>query len=293
MILKAEKDDVLKLHKAIYGLKQSSKQWHKKFKSAIEECGFKQSNADPCLFSKKSKDGLIFLLTYVDDFIITARNIADYDKIEKELSKKFNLTSMGECKFFLGMRIHRDRNKKTLSINQAQYISKIADDFKLTNSKPRNTPMHISDNLKAASEREIEECRSLPYREIIGCLNYVCTVSRPDIAYSLSKLARYLTAYNRQHWNAAKSVLKYLLTTKNLSLTYKQENCTICGYTDADWAGNIEKRKSTSGYTSSFRVNSYFVEIENSIYSSSFNFRGRIYCTILLCTGSYMATKTT
>lgn len=91
-------------------------------------------------------------------------------------------------------------------------------------SKVKYIPINVSDVMTAASVREIKECRRLPCRELIGFLNYVCTVSRPDIAYALSKLFRYLVAYIQQNWNAAKNVLKYLITTKDLSLIVGKTN---------------------------------------------------------------------
>ena len=120
--------------------------------------------------------------------------------------------------------------------------------FKLSNTKPKSVPMSTSDVFCLASEREIQESRSLPYREIMGCLNYLCVVSRPDISFAVSKLSRYLSAYSRHHWNAAKNILKYLITTKDLSLTYSANDGDIQGFTDADWGGDLETRKSTSGY---------------------------------------------
>ena len=249
-MIDAKEDEVLKLNKAIYGLKQASLQWYKMFQKILQEMGYKQAISDPCLYLIETSQGTIYLLLYVDDFLLAAPRGFDVTNFESKMKQHFTISSLGEANVFLGIKMLRDRGKKSITLSQEQYIENIAEKFNLSDTKGSAIPMHPGLDFLPISEREYKENRNYPYRELIGCLNYISVTTRPDIAFSVSKMSRYLTNYGKEHWMAAKQILKYLMKTKSKFVTYNGKlNLDVVGYSDADWAGEKATRKSTSGYT--------------------------------------------
>ena len=238
---------VLKLNRSIYGLRQAAKEWHLKLKQVLMECGCKQSTSDPCLFIVKNKSGRrSSVLFYVDDIIIAAPTTKECQKIESTLGQKFEMGPMEETHYFLGMKIIRQRIRKSLSISQQAYIEKIAHKFRMKMLSSA-IPLRQDAKLEKASIESRGACNK-PYRELVGSLMYLACTVRPDIMYASSYLARFLSCYNDTHWTEAKRVLRYLVSTSQIGLCYGMTDKGIVGYTDADWAGGHVERKSTGGY---------------------------------------------
>ena len=247
---------VLKLLKSLYGLKQASLKWHERLKEVLTMCGFEQSASDPCLFVVKMKNGRkFFLLVYVDDIIIAGNTKKDCQSVVRKLQEQLELSTMEEAHFFLGINIERDRKLKTLYISQSAYIDKILKRFRLEGSSS-NVPMRCDVHLSEC-EAEDRNSKKYPFRELIGCLMYLACVTRPDIMFAVQKLARYFTTYGRDHWNAAQVLGKYISSTKSLVLRYGSGDNKIVGFTDSDWAGDHEKRKSTGGFVFTINGNAF------------------------------------
>ena len=120
--IKEKKDYVYKLKKSLYGLKQTPRQWYKKFKSVMGEQGYRKTTSNHCVFMQKfSNDDFVILLLYVDDILIVGRNVSRIDKLKKQLSKSFSMKDLGPAKKILGIRIERDRASKKLYMSQEQY----------------------------------------------------------------------------------------------------------------------------------------------------------------------------
>lgn len=237
----------LRLFKSIYGLKQASMEWHKKLKSVLVKSKFEQGTSDLCLFVCNSKSGnACYILVYVDDILIAGKTKMDCEEVAKILSKEFEISAIDEANFFLGIKIERNRNERSLYISQAAYIEKILKRFNLSDTSSKY-PMRVDLDLRRASEEEMKTSEKFPYRELIGSLMYLAVVSRPDIMFAVSRLARYFTCYSHEHWKAAQTVANYVCSTKNCYLCYKGQVENLEGYTDADWAGDKDERKSTSG----------------------------------------------
>ncbi|KAK7791617.1 hypothetical protein R5R35_014688 [Gryllus longicercus] len=113
--------------------------------------------------------------------------------------------------------------------------------------KPVTTPMDSGTKLVKTSGVK-EEDQQLPYRELVGALTYLSTMTRPDIAFAVRNLSQFNNCYSTEHWKGAKRVLRYLKGTSNLGLVYKSKSGNLEGFVDADWGNNIEDRKSYSGY---------------------------------------------
>jgi hypothetical protein len=173
--------------------------------------------------------------------------------IKQSLSTAFDMVDFGEADDILGLEITRDRVNGLLTLSQAAYVTDIVHKFHLQDSKPALIPMECRHRLSAADSPHTDEDKaamaSCPYREAVGSLMYLMTSTRPDIAAPVGFLSRYLSCPGRLHWEAAKRVLKYVNTTRTFGITYRREpDVNYHVYCDSDWAGDLDGRRSTSGW---------------------------------------------
>ncbi|KAJ8706101.1 hypothetical protein PYW07_010878 [Mythimna separata] len=239
---------VYKLNKALYGLKESPRAWYECFNDFIEKLGFYRSKYDYCLYIKRDNNVTIYILVYVDDLLICCRDVKVIIDIKKQLNNKFKMKDLNKVKNYIGIDIEYDYDNSinVLTLCQKNYIDSLAEKYNIKNSKLYKTPMEL--NLKLNKSNINEDVK---YRNLIGALLYISQGTRPDISYSVNYLSRFQNCYNETHFKYALRVLKYLYLTKELKLTYRQslktDNIVNC-YVDADWAGDITDRKSTTGF---------------------------------------------
>lgn len=235
---------VLKLKRAIYGLKQSSLVWYDKVKECLLNIGFKISKFEPCLFTKFSENVKLIVTVYVDDFLIFSNCTTETDKLKSFLSSKFKLKDLGPVRRYLGMRINVNKKCSTITVDQQEYIEQLLSKFEMSNCRPIDTPIECKLNIKKA-----ENCAvNIPYQRLIGSLMYLAILTRPDLSYCLSYLSQFNNCYNETHFNYAKRVLKYLQKTKHYCLIYKKNNLEMTGFVDSDWASDSMDRKSYTGF---------------------------------------------
>ncbi len=167
--------------------------------------------------------------------------------MKTEIKRLFEVKDMGEIKWFLQLHISRDREKKTFSISQEQYIESILSRFGMTEASDKETPMVCNILYDENSRLKPGE---KPYREAIGALLYLMLNTRPDLAYSVGYLSRYMDKPTKQHWEIVKRIFRYLKETKTLKLMVNGNgnNSTLTGYSDSDWAGDKDDCKSTTGF---------------------------------------------
>ncbi|CAB0015328.1 unnamed protein product [Nesidiocoris tenuis] len=228
---------VLKLRKALYGLKESPRVWNERFNEIAEQCGLVRSRSDTCLYTSKN----VKLVIWVDDLLLMGPE-KDVAVIVKKLQGEFNATDLGKMKTFLGTDIEYEPG--ALRLSQKPLIDKIIDRFHLLESKSFLTPMETGFNIDT-SLPHVEA----PFRELVGSLIYLATITRPDIAFAAAFLGRYLNHPTQAAWKAAKRVAKYIKGTRNLALTFVKESPRneLKAYADADWASDCSDRKSVSG----------------------------------------------
>lgn len=231
---KVEKGKVLKLRKSLYGLKEAPKCWNTRFHKFITSLGMEQSKSDFCLY--KNRD--TWLLVFVDDILL----MGNYEPILNALKKEFNVKDLGNLKSYLGLEIVE--TKDGLEIGQSKMINMILERFQMKNCKGANTPMENNFTV----DETYPVVSNVPYRELIGCLLYLASTSRPDISFATSFLSRYLDKPTEQLWTAAKRILRYLKNTLDKKMCYeKGGRSEIYAYSDSDWAGDKQDRKSVSG----------------------------------------------
>ena len=249
---------VLRLNKAVYGLKQASRQWKQKLVHIlVNELGFKEIYSDASLYIYRRDNGeRITLPVYVDDGMMSSNSPPLLDWAVLELSKHVKLRDLGASSFLLGMLIERDRPGRMLAISQRQYILDMLQRYSMDKCEPVKTPMNPSTRLSKAQGPQNEEERlsmqAVPYSEAVGSLLYLARGTRPDIAYSVAFLSRFVANPGRAHWQAVKHLFRYLQGTKDLRLVYRgnQFNAqdVFRTFSDAAHGDSIDTGRSTSGY---------------------------------------------
>ncbi|KAI3681772.1 hypothetical protein L6452_36576 [Arctium lappa] len=232
------------LDKALYGLKQAPRAWYDALSSFLVKSGFSKGKIDTTLFIKREKKDIILVQIYVDDIIFGSTNPKYCQNFSALMSKHFQMSMMGQMNFFLGLQVKQLQTG--IFINQSKYISDILRKYQMEKSSPMKTPM--SSTLKLHSDPHGKEVNATIYRGMIGSLMYL-TASRPDIMFSTFLCARFQAKPKESHLAAVKQIFRYLKGNADLGLWYpKETGFELTAYSDADHAGNMLDRKSTSGH---------------------------------------------
>jgi hypothetical protein len=242
---------VLRLNKSLYGLKQAPRIWYLLLFNVIQKLGFIALESDTSIYYLPSEG--IILAVYVDDILIFSPEKSLSNELFGQLQKHLKIQDLGFPKTFLGLNIVRHQNG-SISINQSGYIHRMLTRFQMENAYVAPTPLHESTNLLDATPYDKMANMTL-YQEIIGSLNHLAVYSRPDISNAVSQLSQFMQNPTETHMKSARYVLRYLKGTQNLSITYgRSSSFRIHGFSDANWGGDKNDRKSTTGYL--FMVNS-------------------------------------
>lgn len=233
---------ICKLKKSLYGLKQSSRCWNKKFTTFIKLFGFVNSKYDPCVFISRRNNTLTILAIHVDDGIVVSENEGEIRSVLSHLNKHFEVKEM-EVGCFLGLQIERNADG-SIFVHQSMYAEKVLNRFKFENCNGISTPSDPNQSLHDFVEAEPSNYQ---YRNLIGSLMYLAIGTRADLAYAVFVASRYLENPTVVHERAAKRILRYIKKTINFGILYTQNSLEIKAYSDADYAGDVSTRKSTSG----------------------------------------------
>jgi len=239
-----------KLNRALYGLHQAPRAWHQRLKRELEAHNFTESTADPGLYTFASDTGLAYILVYVDDVLIAAKHMDTINKVKSILMAPFDARDMGEATLFLGITIERNRGNKTIKLSQERLATDIVNKFNMAEAKGRQLP--ITPGIRLSKyEGEALDTNKWPYAAVVGSLLYLSICTRPDIAQAVGVLSKYMASPTTVHWQVAKGLLRYVASTAAHGIIYGGSNTealTIEGYCDADYAGDVDTRRSTSGY---------------------------------------------
>ncbi|CAI7798552.1 unnamed protein product [Closterium sp. NIES-53] len=240
------------LRRPVYGLRQAPREWHDTLRTTLATLGFSPSTADPSLFLRTDTTLLPFyVLVYVDDLVFATADTSALTHVKSELQKRHMCTDLGELTSYLGLRITRDRAQRTITLTQSHMVQQVLQRFRFTYFSPQSTPLPTGHSLSAPpSDESIEP--SGPYPELVGCLMYLMTCTRPDLAYPLSLLARYVAPgrHRKVHIDAAKRVLRYLCNTSGMGLVLGgRARVVLTGHTDTSWADDLATQWSSQGYT--------------------------------------------
>ena len=245
-IAKGQEHLVCKLKKSIYGLKQSPRCWNTALHNQLTMMEFVQADSDPCVY-RASGGEVFFMGVYVDDIILAGESEKRMKEVKDTLTNKFDIKDMGELHYFLGMKIQLDKTGD-IWIGQPAYAESLLQKFGMSEAKPVSTPVDTS--IKFIQATEDEKCIDQQvYQSAIGSLLYLSVATRPDITFAVSNMARFSSKPTTQHWTGVKRIMRYLQGTINHGILYTKLSSRECiGFSDADWAGDLDNRRSTSGY---------------------------------------------
>jgi hypothetical protein len=253
---------VLRLKKALYGLKQAPREWWLQLHKLLVKLGYTSSPIDECLYMKTVNGKTMYLTVYVDDMLcIFPKELnSEWENDKKLISDQYKIKDMGDCEWILNMSVVRDRAARTITLSQQSYIELVLSGHSslINPLKTVSTPYLYHDITVCPDgvvDKELTTEEHAEYRSIVGELLYAATISRVDLAYIVSSLARYVNNPHNYHMAAAIRVLQYLVGREHYSLTFSRENADdninrnhhFVIYSDSNWGGDKEDRKSVSG----------------------------------------------
>jgi histone deacetylase 1/2 len=243
---KSHPDYVCKLDKALYGLKQAPRAWYARLCKRLQSLGFVPSRADTSLFYYNNGKHTLFVLVYVDDIIVASSSQDATVALLKDLQEDFALKDLGDLHYFLGIEVKRSSDG--LLLTQSRYASDVLSRSGMDKAKSVDTPLSTSERLSLTDGKRLGPDDSTRFRSIVGALQYL-TLTRPDISFAVNKVCQFLHSPTTTHWSAVKRILRYVSGTINVGLKIKKcKSMLISAFSDADWAGDVDDRRSTGGF---------------------------------------------
>ncbi|GKB86272.1 putative ribonuclease H-like domain-containing protein [Tanacetum coccineum] len=236
-------DKVYKVEKALYGLHQAPRAWYETLSTYLLENGYRRGTIDKTLFIKKDRGDILLVQVYVDDIIFGSTKKSLCVEFEQMMHKRFQMSSIGELTFFLGLQVQQKEDG--IFISQDKYVADILKKFDLVTVKAASTP--IETNKALLKDEEAEDVDVHLYRSMIGSLMYL-TASRPDIMFAVCACARFQVTPKTSHLHAVKRIFRYLKGQPKLGLWYPRDSpFDLEAFSDSDYAGASLDRKSTTG----------------------------------------------
>ncbi|CAI7911480.1 unnamed protein product [Closterium sp. NIES-54] len=242
----------------VYGLREAPREWHNTLTTTLAALGFAPLTSDPLLFLRTDSSlPLFYILVYIDDLIFATADTEALVLVKAELQKRHTSTYLGDLRSYLGLHITRDRAARTITLIQSHMVQQVLQRFCLPFPSPQPSPLPTGHSPLAPPLNESVELGGL-YLVLVGCLMYLMTCTRPDLAYPLSILACFVAPGKYKEQTTAKRVLRYMASTPGMGLVLGGRGRVVfTGHSDASWADNQETRHSSQGYT--FSIGSGFV----------------------------------
>jgi len=223
---------VCKLQRSLYGLHQAGRQWYAKLSSFLISHNYILSSADHSLFLKQDTNKLTAILIYVDDLVLTRKNIEEINHIIATLHQQFKIKNLGDLTYFLGLEVAR--NSSGLHLSQRKYVLDLLHMTDMLDSVPMPTPMIHSSRLTSSEGILLSEKDSSTYRCLIGRLIYL-TNTRPDIAFSVNNLNQFLSSPTKAHQQAVFRILRYLKGNPGFGIfLHRNSSIHLRAYSDSD-----------------------------------------------------------
>ena len=235
---------VCKLHRSLYGLKQSPRAWYARLHAALLLWNLIQSNSDPNLYYSHTGCDTTVLLVYVDDILITGSNPRLLEQLKTHLHTTFRTNDLGPIRRYLGVQF--ERSLTSLRMHQTDYAKSILQQFGMEDCAPSPTP--LPEGTVLSKESSTPPVDATLYRMLVGKLLFL-TKTRPDIAHAVGVVSRFMQNPQLAHLQATKHILRYIRRHPDLGLFYQQgEENWLNGYTDADYGQDIDDRASVGAY---------------------------------------------
>ena len=246
-------EHVCRLNRSLYGLKQAARCWNSRLDAFLKKGDYQQLTADTCVYLKKKKNAngdFVIMIVYVDDILMTSNNHYFLVEEKARISEHFALEVGGEVHHILGMTIMRRRSDGICTVKQNNFTEAVLKRFNMFDCNPVGTPMETSPKLLKLTDQE-QETDKMRYQQVIGSLIYLMTATRPDLSYPVGFLSQFMARPGEKHWGSLKRVLRYINGSHNMGLFYEcsgEKRIILTGYSDANWANDLNDRISTSGY---------------------------------------------
>ena len=237
---------VCKLQRCIYGLKQSPRAWYARLSQLLHQLGFISSKADTSLFIFSREGVQIYMLVYVDDIVIAGSTPEAVDRLVRSLSDCFPIKDLGKLEYFLGL--EASYNSWGMTLTQRKYALDLLHRVNMENCNATTTPLSTSERLARDTGTPLGADDSFRYHSVVCGLQYL-TLTRPDISFAVNKVCQFLSQPTDVHWESVKRILRYVKGTLQTGLHIRKSPLSgISVFTDADWAGDVDDRHSTSGF---------------------------------------------
>jgi histone deacetylase 1/2 len=237
---------VLLALKSVYGLRQAPRTFNKHLDASFKHFGFARSKLDPCLYYYRNKKTISFAVTVVDDILLVTNTTSHQHDFNETFSATYKLSALGSPQWMIGLRVqHKDR---TVTLSQERYILDITARFGQLDCKPVTSPADSCTNLHTLTGDPLDTTK-FNYLSLIGSIMW-CTLTRPDVAVAVSRVAQFTSSPLPAHWKAAMRVLRYLYHTRTYGLVYNGNHIRspiVHAFVDAAW-GNERKRRSRYGF---------------------------------------------
>ncbi|EEC81933.1 hypothetical protein OsI_25798 [Oryza sativa Indica Group] len=242
-VVDGQEHKVLRLDKALYGLRQAPRAWYSKLDASLLSLGFHRSDSEHAVYMRGTGEQRLVVGVYVDDLIITGGNPGELKQFKEEMKGTFQMSDLGLLQYYLGLEVNQTEDG--ITVNQRAYAEKILQTAGMVASNPSLTPMET--RLKLSKMSNAPSIDATDYRWIVGSLRYLVN-SRPDLAYSVGYVSRFMEKPTTEHLAAVKQVLRYVAGSIGYGCHYKRKkDASLVGYSDSDLAGDVDTRKSTSG----------------------------------------------
>ena len=243
-----KEDELIQLNKALYGLRQSARLWKITVDEMMIRLGFKISKTDNAVYYKPGS----IIGVYVDDLIVLCKDETMWKDLEKGLMAEYAAKSLGKLTHYLGMVWKRDRSARKSWLNQSVYCKNLLEKYDMANCNSISIPI-TPDYRKSSNSGGVQDSEDSLfenvklYQSVVGSLIYLSIGTRPDLAYAINVVSRAMSKPTNRHWGIAKGIMRYLRGTINYGIQYGG-NKVLVGYGDADWAADLETRRSMTGY---------------------------------------------
>lgn len=245
-IRKGQERKVMRLKRAIYGLKQAALQWWRALDKSMAAMGFRRTTSDSGIFVLNAPNRpRVIVIVYVDDAIFMGADERAVNLSKASFMKAWECRDLGNTEEFLRMKIHRYKN--TIALEQKDYLKKVLARFNMTNAKSVPTPLP-SGYMPMPNAGPVNELLRTRYQQVIGSLLYLMLGTRPDIAFAVTKLSQFAANPTEDHLNKAMYICRYLVGTQDYHLVYGQRSEGFMAYADADWGSDPNTRRSISGH---------------------------------------------
>lgn len=237
---------ICKLKKVLYGLKQAPKAWHSRLTSKLQQLGFTSSKSDASLFIFNHGGVTIYMLIYVDDIIIVSSSSSATDKLVQQLTEEFAIKDLGSLDYFQGIEVKKKEGEICLS--QKRYALDLLKRANREKCRPMSTPMSSDEKLYRDQGKLLNGSEHFQYRSIVGGLQYL-TMTRPNLSFAVNRVCQFIQSPTDLHWAVVKRILRYISGTVDQCLKLERSaSTTLNAFSDADWTGCPNDRKSTSGF---------------------------------------------